>query len=117
MGRPSLPRRCLLRPAAFKETAEALFVLAFAIFLTAPGALPRAGGPAAVRAAGAGHPRRHLLLLQLRRPRLAAAILALWSLTLPAVRTALRPRSLLRFLLRPLTLLALSSSPGSRCWR
>ncbi|HYG96253.1 MAG TPA: hypothetical protein VD741_04005 [Solirubrobacterales bacterium] len=35
------------------------------------------------------------------------AILVLWSLTLPAVREALRPRALLRFLLRPLTLLAL----------
>jgi hypothetical protein len=33
--------------------------------------------------------------------------LALWSLTLPQVRTALRPRPLLRFLLRPLTLVAL----------
>jgi hypothetical protein len=35
------------------------------------------------------------------------AILALWSLTVPAVRQALRPRALLRFLLRPATLLAL----------
>jgi hypothetical protein len=94
--------------AAFKETAEALFVLAFAIFLTAPGALP--GGLVA--------------RLRFALPALAIfggiffsysfaglawplAILALWSLTLPAVRAALRPRSLLRFLLRPLTLLAL----------
>jgi hypothetical protein len=35
------------------------------------------------------------------------AALALWSLTLPEVRAALRPRALLRFLLRPLTLVAL----------
>ena len=36
------------------------------------------------------------------------AALALWSLTLPAVRRALRPRALLRFLLRPLTLLVIA---------
>jgi hypothetical protein len=94
--------------AAFKETAEALFVLAFAIFLTAPGALPEG----------------LVARLRLVLPALAIfggiffsysfaglawplAILALWSLTLPAVRAALRPRSLLRFLLRPLTLLVL----------
>jgi hypothetical protein len=35
------------------------------------------------------------------------AILALWSLTQPAVRRALRPRSLMRFLLRPATLLTI----------
>jgi nitrate reductase NapE component len=35
------------------------------------------------------------------------AILALWSLTKPVVRRALRPRALLRLLLRPLTLLVL----------
>ncbi|HET6997726.1 MAG TPA: hypothetical protein VFI03_03975 [Solirubrobacterales bacterium] len=35
------------------------------------------------------------------------AIVALWSLTQPAVRRALRPRALLRFLLRPTTLLAI----------
>lgn len=40
------------------------------------------------------------------------AILALWSLTLPAVRAALRPRALLRFLLRPLTLLTLAALAG-----
>ena len=43
------------------------------------------------------------------------AILALWSLTLPAVRRALRPRALLRFLLRPVTLLDDRRRwPGSR---
>ncbi len=40
------------------------------------------------------------------------AILALWSLTLPEVRQALRPRSLLRFLLRPATLLAIAVLAG-----
>jgi len=94
--------------AAFKETAEALLVLAFAIWLTQFEALPRSW--------------RERLLFVL--PPLAlfggiffaysfaglawpVAILALWSLTLPEVRGALRPRSLLRFLLRPATLLAL----------
>ena len=58
--------------AAFKETAEALFVLAFAIFLCEPGR-PDGGrlGAAALRPAAARPPRRHLLLLQLRRHRLA----------------------------------------------
>ena len=94
--------------AAFKETAAALLILAFAIWLTQFGGVP------------AGWRKRALFAL----PALAlfggiffsysfagvawpVAILALWSLTLPAVRAALRPRSLLRFLLRPLTLLGL----------
>jgi hypothetical protein len=94
--------------AAFKETAEALFVLATVVFLLAPGTLP----------AGFWQRLRYAL------PVLALlggiffsysfagvawpiAIAALWSLTLPAVRRALRPRALLRTLLRPLTLLAL----------
>jgi hypothetical protein len=94
--------------AAFKETAEALFVLAFAIFLLAPGApdgrrwarlrfalppLALIGGIFfAYSFAGVAWP---------------VAILALWSLTQPAVRRALRPRALLRFLLRPATLLGI----------
>jgi len=99
--------------AAFKETAEALLVLAFAIWLTQFEALP--------------HRWRDRLLFVL--PPLAlsggiffaysfagiawpVAILALWSLTLPEVRQALRPRSLLRFLLRPTTLLAIAVLAG-----
>jgi hypothetical protein len=94
--------------AAFKELAEALFVLAFAIWLTEFEVLP---------------PRwRERLLFALPPLALAGGIffsysfagiawpvvtLVLWSLTLPEVRAALRPRSLLRFLLRPLTLAAL----------
>jgi hypothetical protein len=94
--------------AAFKEMAEALFVLAFTAFLLAPGRLP-------------GRARERLLWAL---PPLAlaggiffsysfagiawpVAILALWSLTLPAMRRALRPRSVLRFLLRPATLIAI----------
>ena len=94
--------------AAFKETAEALFVLSFTVFLLAPPPLP------------AGRLKRLLYAL----PALAllggiffsysfagvawpVAILVLWSLTLPAVRRALRPRAILRFLLRPLTIVAI----------
>jgi hypothetical protein len=118
--------------AAFKETAEALLVLAFAIYLTSfdAGRTPRSdsqdkGVPtpdtqhrAPRDVSGVGTPLSWLL------PPLAiatgiffsysfagiawpVAILLLWSLTLPEVRAALRPRALLRFLLRPLTLLTL----------
>ena len=84
--------------AAFKETAAALLVLAFTIYLTTISREqeipPVAAGSIFFSYSFAG----------LAWP---IAIAALWSLTLPAVRSALRPRSLLRFLLRPLTLLAL----------
>jgi hypothetical protein len=93
---------------AFKELAEALLFLAFAIWLTQFEQLP-------------AHWRERLLFVL---PPLAlaggilfsysfagiawpAVALVLWSLTLPAVRMALRPRALLRFLLRPLTLVTL----------
>jgi hypothetical protein len=94
--------------AAFKETAEALFVLAFAIFLTAPGALPE-GLVARLRFALPALAIFGGIFFSYSFAGLAwpLAILALWSLTLPAVRAALRPRSLLRFLRRPLTLLVL----------
>jgi hypothetical protein len=115
--------------AAFKELAEALLVLAFAIWLTTldaqrtpadqarrvppPDTQPRA--PRVVSGGGT-------LLACLPPLAIATGIffsysfaglawplaaLVLWSLTLPEVRTALRPRALLRFLLRPLTLVAL----------
>jgi len=99
--------------AAFKETAAALLILAFAIWLTRFEALPTGWGKRLLFAlpplaliggvffsysfAGVAWP---------------VAILALWSLTLPAVRAALRPRALLRFLLRPLTLAALAALAG-----
>jgi hypothetical protein len=99
--------------AAFKELAEALLVLAFAVWLTQFEELPSSW--------------RERLLFAL--PPLAVAtgiffsysfagvawpvaILVLWSLTLPEVRSALRPRSLLRFLLRPLTLLTIAVLAG-----
>jgi len=99
--------------AAFKELAEALLVLAFAIWLTQYEKLPSSW--------------RDRLLFVLPPLALAAgiffsysfagvawpvAILALWSLTLPEVRSALRPRSLLRFLLRPTTLIAIAVLAG-----
>ncbi|HZO07289.1 MAG TPA: hypothetical protein VFB52_12950, partial [Solirubrobacterales bacterium] len=94
--------------AAFKETAEALFVLAFAVFLLAPPALPDGLGPRL----------RYLLPLlalfggiffsySFAGVAWPIAILALWSLTLPVVRQALRPRALLRFLAKPLTILGI----------
>lgn len=119
--------------AAFKETAEALLVLAFAIYLAAFSgerttetvvAGSRTPAPDAQHRA-----RRDVSGVGVLLPALAlaggiffsysfagiawpVAILALWSLTLPAVRAALRPRSLLRFLLRPLTLLTLAALAG-----
>jgi Ca2+/Na+ antiporter len=123
--------------AAFKETAAALLILAFAIYLTTFSqdrtAQPVAAGsrtpppdtqPRARRAVSGGG-----VLLPALLPALTltagiffsysfagvawpVAILSLWSLTLPAVRSALRPRALLRFLLRPLTLLAIAVLAG-----
>jgi hypothetical protein len=113
--------------AAFKETAEALFVLAFAIYLTtigrASGDAPshvlspdtRQRAPRAVSGVGAWLGALPPLALAggiffsysfagLAWP---IAILAFWSLTQPPVRRALRPRSLLRLLLRPATLLTI----------
>jgi hypothetical protein len=112
--------------AAFKETAEALFVLAFAIFLldvqgrwaemsTGPPHIgPSAGfwgwlrvGLAPLALAGG-------IFFSYSFAGLAwpLAILAFWSLTQPAVRRALRPRSLLRFLLRPATLATIVALGG-----
>jgi hypothetical protein len=94
--------------AAFKETAEALFVLCFACFLLAPGAVP-AGRWGRARLALAPLALSGGVFFSYSFAGLAwpVAILVLWSLTQPAVRRALRPRALLRFLLRPATLLVL----------
>jgi hypothetical protein len=103
----------------FKETAEALFVLAFALGL-AELDRRRADGAPAWAATGTSA----LGWLRLALPFLALAggiffsysfaglawpiaILALWCMTQPEVRRALAPRTLLRFLSRPLNLLAL----------
>jgi hypothetical protein len=90
---------------AFKETAEALFVLAFVVALRDPGRLP-SGAVARLRfaipyLALAGGIFFSYSFAGLAWP---VAILALWSLTLPDVRAALAPRALLRTLLRPATL-------------
>jgi hypothetical protein len=101
--------------AAFKETAEALLVLAFAVGLydldrlrakklpmsAAPIGLVRFALPPLALAGG--------IFFSYSFAGLAwpVAIVALWSLTLPEVRRALAPRSLLRFLLRPATLIAI----------
>jgi hypothetical protein len=93
---------------AFKETAEALFVLAFAVGLRDPGRLPSGWG-ARLRFALPWLAILGGVFFAYSFAGLAwpLAILALWSLTQPAVRRALAPRSLLRFLLRPLTLATL----------
>jgi hypothetical protein len=119
--------------AAFKELAEALLVLAFAIYLTsfskelppgAPGSGSRASTPdtqprakRVVSGVGALLPPLALaggIFFAYSFAGIAwpAAILVLWSLTLAPVRAALRPRALLRFLLRPTTLLAIAVLAG-----
>jgi len=113
--------------AAFKETAEALFVLTFAIYLVtidrsrggarshAPSPDTRQRAPRAVSGVGAWLRALPPLALAggiffsysfagLAWP---IAIAALWSLAQPPVRRALRPRELLRILLRPAVLATL----------
>jgi hypothetical protein len=94
--------------AAFKETAEALFVLAFALYLAAPGA-PDGGRWARVRFALPPLAIVGGIFFSYSFAGVAwpAVILVLWSLTLTPVRRALRPRALIHFLTRPLTLLAI----------
>ncbi len=92
---------------AFKELAEGLFVLAVAVGLRGLDASQRHGTLGWVRfalpwLAIAGGVFFSYSFAGLAWPVLTAV---LWSLTLPAVRQALAPRALLRFLLRPATLL------------
>jgi hypothetical protein len=98
---------------AFKETAEALFVLAVALALRDPGPVP-AGAVARLRFALPYLALAGGVLFAYSFAGLAwpIAIVALWSLTIPAVRRALAPRALLRFLLRPTTLAALAILAG-----
>jgi hypothetical protein len=106
--------------AAFKETAEALFVLAVAVGLhdldrrRAENVHILDGiGPSAAEWARVALPPLALgggVFFSYSFAGLAwpIAIVALWSLTLPAVRRALAPRALLRFLLRPATMAAIA---------
>jgi hypothetical protein len=100
---------------AFKETAEALFVLAVAVALADAPVVNHHIGRSITGASG---------WLRFALPWLAISggvffsysfaglawpllIVALWSLTLPQVRRALAPRRLLRLLFRPATLAAI----------
>ena len=110
---------------AFKELAEALFVLAVAVGLHEVDSLRRGDVPSIKHLYGAlSDGTSALAVVRFVLPWLALAggiffsysfaglawpiaTAALWSLTLPSVRRALAPRALLRFLLRPATLLAI----------
>jgi hypothetical protein len=115
---------------AFKETAEALFVLAFVLALreldfnrrrAEKSTRSRLFGPSAAGGL-AGWVRFTLPYLALLGGVFFAysfaglawpiAILALWSLTLPEVRRALAPRALLHTLLRPAVLAGLIALAG-----
>jgi len=103
---------------AFKETGEALFVLAFALFLhgldrrrnEAEPLLPAAGPTSALWVltplALVGGIFFSYSFAGLAWP---VAIVALWGASAPEVRRALAPRSLLRTLRRPATLLVLGT--------
>ena len=86
---------------AFKELAEALFVLAVAVGLREIDTLRQPLRFALPWLALAGGIFFSYSFAGLAWP---IAIVVPWSLTLPEVRRALAPRRLLRFLLRPLTL-------------
>jgi hypothetical protein len=98
---------------AFKETAEALFVLAFALALRDPGRLPTSARLRVVfmlpYLALAGGVFFAYSFAGLAWP---IAILALWGLTEPRVRRALRPGAVARALWRPRTLLVLLGLAG-----
>jgi hypothetical protein len=95
---------------AFKETAEALFVLAVALALRDLDVRRADGTPGIVRLALPWLALAGGIFFSYSFAGLAwpIATVALWSLTLPEVRRALAPRSLLRFLLRPATLAAIA---------
>jgi hypothetical protein len=89
---------------AFKELAEALFVLAVAVGLREIDTLRQPLRSALPWLALAGGIFFSYSFAGLAWP---VVTVALWSLTLPEVRRALAPRALLRFLLRPATLLTI----------
>ena len=92
---------------AFKETAEALFVLAVAVGLrnldlVRPSSWIRFALPWLAIAGGV------FFAYSFAGLAWPVLVVVFWSLTLPAVRRALAPRTLLRFLMRPTTLLAIA---------
>ncbi len=89
---------------AFKELAEALFVLAVAVGLREIDTLRQPLRSMLPWLALAGGVFFSYSFAGLAWP---VVTVALWSLTLPEVRRALAPRALLRFLLRPATLLTI----------
>jgi hypothetical protein len=92
--------------AAFKETAEALFVLAVAIYLLRPDPPPRGGWPrvgwALPWVALAGGVVFCYSFAGIAWP---VAIVGVWALAQPATWRALRPARVLRIVLRPWVLL------------
>jgi hypothetical protein len=94
--------------AAFKETAEALFVLAVAIYLMRPDAPPRGLWPrvgwALPWAALAGGVFFCYSFAGIAWP---VAIVGVWALAQPATWRALRPARVLRILLKPWVLLGI----------
>jgi hypothetical protein len=94
--------------AAFKETAEALFVLAIAIYLLRPDAPPRGLWPrvgwALPWVALAGGVVFCYSFAGIAWP---VAIVGAWALAQPATWRALRPARVLRILLRPWVLLGI----------
>jgi hypothetical protein len=110
---------------AFKETAEALFVLAFAVGLRSLESSPMGDVPGVRYPYGGLTPGTSWGWVRFALPWLALAggiffsysfaglawpiaIVALWSLTLPEMRRALAPRRLLRFVFRPATLVTIA---------
>ena len=95
--------------AAFKETAEALLVLAFAVYLIAPEAPPRGGfwprlGWALPLIALAGGIFFAYSFAGIAWP---VVIAVLWALAQAPVRRVLRPGRVLRFVFRPATVVGI----------
>jgi hypothetical protein len=98
---------------AFKETGEALFVLAFALFLhdldRQRRASPGRGGPAAVGSAAVGLTLIAGIFFSYSFAGLAwpLSIFAIWAFTVPQLRRAVAPRAWLRTLRQPAALLTI----------
>ncbi len=94
--------------AAFKETAEALFVLAVAVYLMRPdppprGLRPRIGWALPILAVAGGI----FFCYSFAGIAWPLAIVAVWALAQPATWRALRPGRVLRIMLRPWVLIGI----------